>query len=236
MDDSIGVFDGHAGAYDAWFLQNRQVLASELLLLKRAVGAPGEALSVGCGSGLFESILKREHGIEIRNGVEPAEGMARIAEKRGLRVRAGVAEALPYDDASFDTVILNGTPGYTKDLLQAFREARRVLRPGGHVVVLDVPAESGYGLLYRLAAEIGKWDDPRLQGSAPAHPYPLEFASAALWRTTPEKAGLLERAGFAALEYYQTLTRHPRYSDDAVEEPSEGYDRGDYVAIRARRA
>ncbi len=231
----FGVFDEYADAYDAWFLQNRQVLASEMLLLKRAVGTPGRALSVGCGSGLFESILKREHGIEITHGVEPADGMAQIATKRGLQVRSGVAEELPFEDGSFDTVILNGTPGYTRDLRQAFREAHRVARSGGHAVVLDVPAESGYGLLYRLATAVGHWEDPRVAGSAPAHPYPIEFAAAGHWRTTPEKADLLREVGFVDLEFFQTLTRHPRYSNDVVEEPSEGFDRGDYVAIRARK-
>lgn len=234
--NSIQVFDEYAGAYDTWFLKNPCVLTSELLLLKRALGEPGRALSIGCGSGLFESLLKREHGIVIAYGVEPAEGMARIAEKRGLEVKPGVAEALPYQDASFDTAIQNGTPSYTRDLLRAFQEAHRILRPGGHLVVLDVPAESSYGLLYRLATAIGRWDDPRLLGSAPLHPYPIEFAAAAHWRTTPEKIELLRQAGFAELSCLQTLTRHPRYSDEAVEEPSDGYDRGDYVAIRARKA
>jgi hypothetical protein len=37
------------------------------------------------------------------------------------------------------------------------------------------------------------------------------------------------------LEYVQTLTRHAKFSDDAIEEPVEGYHRGDYVAIRARK-
>ena len=44
---------------------------------------------------------------------------------------------------------------------------------------------------------------------------------------------MLDAAGFRELEYLQTLTRHPKYSNDLVEEPVEGFDRGDYVAIRA---
>lgn len=228
-------FDEYADRYDAWFLQNQNVLASEVRMLARALGTPGLALSVGCGSGLFESILRAEHGIEIRHGVEPARGMAEIARKRGLEVRSGSAEDLPHEDESFDTVLLNGIPSYVADLGRAFSEAHRVLRPGGHVVVADVPAESSYGLLYRLAAIVGNWEDPSLRAIAPDHPYPAEFLAGAAWRTTQEKAELLRSAGFIDLEYVQTLTRHAKFSDDAVEEPVDGHDRGDYVAIRARK-
>jgi SAM-dependent methyltransferase len=228
-------FDEHAAEYDAWFLKNPNVLQSEVLLLARCLREPGRALSVGCGSGLFEKILRDEHGIEIGHGVEPAHGMAEIAALRGIEVQSGTAEALPFEDGTFDTVILNGTPSYIEDLERAFAEAHRVLRSGGHIVVADVPAESSYGLLYRLAAHVGSWDDPTLKAVAPAHPYPVEFAAAANWRTTEQKTELLGKVGFAGLETYQTLTAHPKYSDDAVEEPCAGHDRGDYVAVRARK-
>jgi hypothetical protein len=103
-------------------------------------------------------------------------------------------------------------------------------------VVLDVPAESSYALLYRLGGALGSWDHPCFEGVRPDAVYPLALAASANWRTTPEKVELLRATGFDDFVFYQTLTRHPRYSNDAIEDPIEGYDRGDYVAIRARKA
>jgi ubiquinone/menaquinone biosynthesis C-methylase UbiE len=180
-------------------------------------------------------ILRDAHGIDIHFGVEPAEGMAEIAKKRGMEVQVSPAESLPFDDDSFDTVIFNGTPSYIGDLEGALKEAYRVLQSGGHIVVADVPAESSYGLLYRLAAKMGTWDDASLRAIAPAEPYPVEFAAAANWRTTQEKLDLLDKVGFVDSASTQTLTVHPKFSDDAVEMPSRGHDQGDYVAIRARK-
>jgi hypothetical protein len=59
--------------------------------------------------------------------------------------------------------------------------------------------------------------------------------TAAKWRSTEEKAALLEDVGFVDLDFAQTLTVHPKYSNEGVEQPVRGYDRGDYVAIRGVR-
>ena len=166
--DAPLVFDELAEEYDSWFLANPNVLASEVKLLAAALEDPGRALSVGCGTGLFEDLLRRHHSIAITDGVEPAEAMAAIARRRGMTVQIGTAERLPVGDGAFDTVMLNGCPSYLDDLDAAFAEAHRAVRPGGRIVVADVPAESSYGLLYSLAGRVGSWDDPRFAGSAPS--------------------------------------------------------------------
>jgi ubiquinone/menaquinone biosynthesis C-methylase UbiE len=227
----IKIFDEYAEKYDSWFLKNMNVLDSEIALLAHFLKKPGHALSVGCGSGLFEMLLRRDYNIGISEGLEPSEGMANIARKRGLKVQIGKAEAMNYKQNEFDTVIFNGSPSYIKNLKQAFREAYRVLKSAGSIVILDVPKESSYALLYNLAKVLKSWDNALLEGVAPYDPYPIEFVKAANWRTTQEKIDLLQEVGFKNFKFAQTLTRHPLYSNIKGEEPCEGYDRGDYVAI-----
>jgi SAM-dependent methyltransferase len=228
-------FDEHAAEYDAWFLQNRIVLANEVALIARMLRQAGRVLSVGCGSGLFEMLLRRDHGIAVDFGIEPSEPMAAIARKRGMQVRIGTAETADYGDGEYDTILFNGTPSYIGDLDAAFRRAHRALRQGGAVVVADVPKESSYALLYMLGAQLGGWSHTLLEGVKPSAVYPMEFARVARWRTTREKVELLETAGFARLTYAQTLTHHPLYSNEVREDPVEGHTRGDYVAIRAEK-
>ena len=87
--------------------------------------------------------------------------------------------------------------------------------------------------MYTLAKALGTWDHPLLTGVFPPDPYPIKFVEVANWRTTAEKIELLEKAGFEELTYAQTLTTHPLYSNRQEEQPVEGFDRGDYVAVTA---
>ena len=86
-------------------------------------------------------------------------------------------------------------------------------------------------MMYNLAMSVGSWDDKLVQGVYPRNPYPIEMVRSANWRTTQEKIDVLEKVGFSDLSFAQTLTKHPLYSDNVVEEPIEGYDSGDYVAV-----
>ncbi|ABP95082.1 MULTISPECIES: class I SAM-dependent methyltransferase [Metallosphaera] len=222
-------FDKFSEKYDTWFLNNRNVLMSELLLVEKMLRGERKILSVGCGSGLFESLL-RERGIMIEDCVEPSE-MGKIAEARGLRVKRGYAEELPVHE-KYDAVLMNGVIHYLRDPAKALLEANRVLREGGHLILCWVAGEGSYGLLYRLASLVG-WKE--LEGVSPKSPYPLEFVREAKWQTVGEVRSLLRNAGFEEVLIMQTLTRHPKYSNDEAEDPSQGYDRGDYVCIKARK-
>lgn len=100
-------------------------------------------------------------------------------------------------------------------------------------MVADVIAEGSYGLLYKLAEILGSWDEPYIARVRPPNPYPIEYVRQARWHTVDEIRRLLEDAGFIIVKVAQTLTRHPRYSNESIEYPVDGYDRGgDYVAFK----
>ena len=94
-------------------------------------------LDVGCGTGEH---LKRALGLRLKAaGVEPAPAML-AAARRGVpeaQIEEGVATSLPFEDGEFDAVIMIEVLRYLdrSDIEQALREARRVLRPGGKLLV-----------------------------------------------------------------------------------------------------
>ena len=112
-------FDGYAAQYDAWFMENENVFQSEFRLFEKALGdiSGKRMLSVGCGSGLFESMIDCKN-IE---GVEPSRDMGAIAQKRGINVIAfGAIEEVELEENAYDIIYLNGSSSYMEDLTRAF--------------------------------------------------------------------------------------------------------------------
>ena len=223
LDESA--FDESAKDFDEWFGKNKAVFESELLAEQQFITDPERTVSIGLGSGLFDARLG------IKFGVEPSESMAALARKRGIDVKIGSAENVPFEDEQFNAVLLGTIISYVKDRLKAVSEAHRILRQGGHIIVSFLTREGSYGMLYDLAYLQGKYDPE----TAPQDPYPIQFLQETNWCSVSEVSALLKDAGFVGLEYMQTLTRHPKYSNDSIEEPTSGYDRGDYVVIRGRK-
>lgn len=106
---------------------------------------PGmRAIDVATGTGKVAAELWRDvqPGGEVL-GIDFAEGMLAVARDRygdlpGLTFRAGDALALPAEDASFDAATIAFGMRNLPDYRRGFAEMRRVVRPGGRVVCLEI--------------------------------------------------------------------------------------------------
>jgi ubiquinone/menaquinone biosynthesis C-methylase UbiE len=112
-------------------------------LLEALAPAPGERiLEIGPGTGYYTFDVADavgEGGVEIFDiQQEMLDHVMAQAAQRGVtnvHPTCGDAQALPYDDASFDAAVLVTVLGEIPDQQQALREIARVLRPGGRLVV-----------------------------------------------------------------------------------------------------
>src|SRR6266581_4798775 len=121
-----------------WFVGRRRIIES---FVERICGKIGKRhpriLDVGCGTGANLEMLS-EFG--VAEGVDVSPEALSFCKARGLEnVKLGAAEALPYDDNSFDLVTGLDVVEHLDDDLAGLKEMRRVLRRGGRAV-LFVPA------------------------------------------------------------------------------------------------
>ena len=142
------------------------------------VAAGQSVLDVGCGTGTLTLAAKAAVGPSGRvSGIDPAPEMVEFARRKASRAgsdvdfRAGVVEALPFSDATFDVVLsslmLHHLPEDVKR--KGFAEIARVLRPGGLFFAVDF-ATGSPGRLHGLVG--------RLFGHASGHTNHAELESA----------------------------------------------------------
>ncbi|MDD5140145.1 MAG: class I SAM-dependent methyltransferase [Verrucomicrobiales bacterium] len=109
--------------------------------LKRAGLTSGMwLLDVASGTGLMIKAAL-ELGVDPANviGVDPSQGMLAENRKRNpVTLLEGKGEALPCADSSFDFVCMGYALRHVEDLGRLFGEFKRVLRPGGKVLILEI--------------------------------------------------------------------------------------------------
>jgi SAM-dependent methyltransferase len=136
MDDVEGAKTfGVAGAsYDAFMGRYSRQLARQFA---RAAGVqPGStAVDVGCGPGALTGALVDLLGAAAVAACDPAPGFVAECAARypGVRVEAGQAEAIPFEDASFDHALSQLVLHFVSNPSGAAHEMMRVVRPGGNV-------------------------------------------------------------------------------------------------------
>lgn len=119
--------------------------AQPAIMEKRARVVPhasGDVLELGCGGGINMAFYDSEK-IRSFSGLDPSPALLdaskAAAQAKGMvaDIRAGIGEAMPFDDASFDTILVTYTLCSVHDQRQVLTEMKRVLRPGGKALFLE---------------------------------------------------------------------------------------------------
>lgn len=172
VDDAI-VQSGRAAQFDPVGFLHVVREVNELLTPSRHASL----LDIGCANGLMEVVMSPLYA-EIL-GIEPVSALVDRARQhvfgiKNVRVMEGDATQIPAADATFDRVlmleVLQLIP--TNDVPAVFREVRRVLRPGGILLIASIPDER--------------------HREASLHPY-LDEVRAALHLSDKQKQDIIQR-------------------------------------------
>jgi SAM-dependent methyltransferase len=204
----IKPFEEHAVQYEDWFERNKFAYDSELQAVRSQLPENRHGVEIGVGSGRFAAPL----GIKI--GVEPAGKMREIARSRGIGVIGGIAEALPFGDLQFDFVLMVTAICFVDDLEIAFKEAYRVIRPNGSLIIGFIDRKSLLGKSYLK------------------HKNENVFYRMATFYSVDEVVCYLKRVGFGDFRFSQTIFQ-PLTGLSDIELTKEGYGEGSFVVVSA---
>jgi ubiquinone/menaquinone biosynthesis C-methylase UbiE len=202
--------------YDAWYdsPEGRALFDVEVECLRPLVAScPSPRLEVGVGTGRFARAL------HIECGIDRASAPLAKARERGVASVRADAQSLPIREASVGGVVFVMTLCFVSDPALALREARRILAPGGRLVIATIALESPWGEAYERAAREGHpfYRHARLRSidqlrEALAADWEIERTRSALCEPpgshfwAPPREGFVAGAGFVALSARATPT------------------------------
>jgi len=203
-------FDNYTNDYEKWFEENQLLFASELEAIKKVILENKQGVEIGVGSGLFASKLG------ISEGVEPSEAMRNKAISRNINVVDSVAENLPYPDQSKDFALMVTVICFVDSVTETFKEAYRVLKDEGSLIVAFIDKDSPVGKEYEK------------------NKHKSDFYKEATFFSTSQVRDLLKKQNFEIEKIYQTI-----YGDVSkiisAQKPLEGYGQGSFVVIKANK-
>jgi SAM-dependent methyltransferase len=206
-------YDRIAAGYAQWWAPVLETRAIQLLDFTRtAVDAGARRLiDVGTGTGtLARAAVRRWPSVEVV-GIDLSAGMIAAAEaeadrllapdeRRRSTTRVAPADALPFDDATFDVAISSFVLQLVPNRFRALREIRRVLRPGGTLAYVTWLAEDR---AFRPDVEFDAVLDDVGIGAREPDDRPGDVPTAA------SAAGQLRRAGFRSVDVEPAVLTHP---------------------------
>jgi len=203
------VFEKYAEEYDEWFDIHPWVYQSEVRAVKRLLPQSGKGVEIGVGTGRFSTPF------DIKIGIEPSGAMAKIAKNRGITVYNAKAENLPFNDNSFDFVLMVTTICFLEDPLQALREIKRILRPTGKIIIGMLDQDSPLGREYESKKKSSK------------------FYQNANFYSVNQVLEWLRQLEYYHFQIIQTIIKRPEDIED-MEPMKEGHGEGLFVVISAQ--
>lgn len=162
-------------------------------LCKAAVGLTpkgGRLLDVATGTGdVLFGLVKIRADLDL-TGVDPSQGMLDVAREKirknaplfekQITLAVGDARTLSFPDATFDTVTISWGIRNVIPFQDGLKEMLRVLKPGGHLVVLESgrPEFKAVRAAYKYYARLLPYIGGRISGYMPAYKYYLQSADA----------------------------------------------------------
>jgi len=179
---------GSGGGLDAFLAANR-------------VGPTGNVIGVD----MTPAMLERARASAVKNGIA------------NVTFRQGYAEALPVDDGSVDVIISNCVINLTEDKGRVFREAFRVLKPGGRLEVSDMVTSGPVPIELRESA--ASWSEC-VTGALPEPEYLDLITQAGFQNTTTRRSASMGEAFGISLYSVIASARKPVPGTQALETPT----------------
>lgn len=153
-------------------------------------------LDIGTGTGRMLQVLSERVGVAV--GVDQSRDMLAVARTnlsapryRNCNVRQADMYQLPFDDRSFDLVVLHMVLHFADEPADAIREAARVLRPGGAFVVVDFAPHAmeelrdhhAHRRLGFRTEEVGRWAADQGLQTVDVRTLPGSSLNVTIWKT-----------------------------------------------------
>lgn len=165
-------------------------------------------LDAGTGTARIPILMCQQRPQYLITAVDLAQSMLiigqRNVEEAGLNQRIRLervdSKRMPYPDLEFDMVVSNSLVHHLPDPLSFFQEIKRLVRPGGAILIRDLIRPENDTVVNSLVAKIGEAYDPHQQQLF------RESLQAAL--TLSEVQGLIDRVGLSHVKLSQSSDLH----------------------------
>ena len=151
--DAKAEFDRWSAGYDRSLLQRLFFEPSHRMLLEALGPADHRVLDIGCGTGVFATlVLQQFPGAQVW-GLDLSDGMLRHSQERRaaaggrLHLVQGDSQRLPFSDDTFDVVTCTHSFHHYPRQDRVAAEMHRVLRPGGRLLIIDGDRDRLWGRL-----------------------------------------------------------------------------------------